>query len=476
MTREKRKQKRKPDEEDVQIIYADVMRFAKMSSEDRKTHFENHPEDRLHTINLPEPEGGFMNISHAASDRFWNLTHRLLKSNKLVRGDFDESMLNQAVREAFARYFLIDEKPIEQRSVDRMLNQAEQTARENHAAVTHYLPCVVVTKREPKEFRLGVVRFIRADKFFEDYGAQINRDLDSQSRENDREELAGPLMPEEERSQIAQMALAWIHEYYKQYDWIAEVAVPPADPKVSRRRAEFVVQASIDLLKTFFNLHWAKRLRLGHDRASPDKTADLIRTAEERFEWRIARSGIAGALVEDGWFEQIRQQYGRYLNAAGQAIETYLSPHQPTELCERWLDALNWYGQAVSEPLPSAQIVKYTAALERLTITKEAPGVTDSVTRRTAILVAADWQESFEAVRKDARDVYEWRSNLMHGSSSPSSKDESIEKEMRAVRYRADDLTRRALFNAIAVYANLLANGKAKSKDLEEWFQKREVD
>ena len=490
MAREKHNQKRTEDEEDVHFIFNEILRFATMSFDDYKTHIENHPEDRLHSINLPEPEGEFRLMSRAASERFCALTYRLLKSKKLEanRGDFDESTLNQSIRDAFAHYFLLEKKQIERKFVDRMLNKAQRAALANHTAVTHYLPCVLVTKREPREFHLGVVRFIQADKFFAEYGAQIKHDLESQSKESrkkakemtDRGKLAGPLTTEAQWSRIDQMTLTWIHKYYEQYDWIAEVAVPPCDPKVSRQRAELVVQASLDLLKVVFGWCRAKGVRLGPDRNSQDKTAHLIRTTEERFEWSIALGSIAAVLVEDGWFEQIKQHYGRYLDAAGQAIETYLSPHQPTELCERWLDALNWCGQAVSEPLPSAQIVKYTAALERLTITKKTTpdadkGVTESVARRVAILAVSDQQESFEAVCKNARTIYAWRSKLMHGRSSPASKDESVENDMRTVRNQADELTRNVLFGAIDLYADLLMSGKSRSENLEEWFHRWEV-
>ncbi len=62
----------------------------------------------------------------------------------------------------------------------------------------------------------------------------------------------------------------------------------------------------------------------------------------------------------------------------------------------------------------------------------------------------------------------------MHGRSSPSSKDEFVENEMRTVQSKADKLTRDALFGALIDYRKLLIGRKTDSKDLEEWFQKHE--
>ena len=62
----------------------------------------------------------------------------------------------------------------------------------------------------------------------------------------------------------------------------------------------------------------------------------------------------------------------------------------------------------------------------------------------------------------------------MHGRSSPSSKDEFVENEMRTVQSKADKLTRDALFSALIDYRKLFIGRKTDSKDLEEWFQKHE--
>jgi hypothetical protein len=69
-------------------------------------------------------------------------------------------------------------------------------------------------------------------------------------------------------------------------------------------------------------------------------------------------------------------------------LDHIIDPQYTTHLKERFLDAMAWYGQAISEKQISVQIVKCVAALERLTVTKKLEkGLTDTVVRRTALLI-----------------------------------------------------------------------------------------
>lgn len=76
---------------------------------------------------------------------------------------------------------------------------------------------------------------------------------------------------------------------------------------------------------------------------------------------------------------------------------------------DRWLDALNWYGKVVSEHGRAAKLVKFVAALERLTVTKETgtADVTEVVTKRTVVLASA-YETKRTNLLEDAREIYRW--------------------------------------------------------------------
>jgi hypothetical protein len=185
------------------------------------------------------------------------------------------------------------------------------------------------------------------------------------------------------------------------------------------------------------------------------------------------RRGTHWALVEDGWFDEMARGAAGYLNAAEQLIEAYLSPEKPFDVATRWLDALSWYGQAVEERVPSAKIVKYVAAVERLTITEETPtdddrGLTDAVTRRAALLAGGADETELEKRRLEAKYLYRWRSKLMHGQRSPISKEQIVTDEHRSMMAKADDLARQVLIGALGEYVHLLMSSGTTDAALEE--------
>lgn len=129
----------------------------------------------------------------------------------------------------------------------------------------------------------------------------------------------------------------------------------------------------------------------------------------------------------------------------------------------------------MSEPVASAKIVKYVAALERLSITEKSGELTDTVTRRAALFAAQGDREVLAKSRADARELYDWRSALMHGRSSPVAKHQLQSHELKSVMYRGEQLLRSALFGALAVYTDLIIDGKATGKHLEQRLRELEL-
>lgn len=114
---------------------------------------------------------------------------------------------------------------------------------------------------------------------------------------------------------------------------------------------------------------------------------------------------------------------------------------------------------------------------ERLTVLEETgkvdeqgtQDVTDVVTRRTALLGCESGDVTEIArVREDARRLYRWRSNLMHGRSSP------LTKELSDVMHLAHRITQQAMFAALAIFVQLDMAGKVTGQDLEDRFVKLE--
>ena len=133
----------------------------------------------------------------------------------------------------------------------------------------------------------------------------------------------------------------------------------------------------------------------------------------------------------------------------GSAIESLTTGDKPDELNQRLLDALHWFGQALLEQNAAAKIVKYTAALERLTMTRklEAGEIEKCIVERVTMLNQDRPDKTGEQIRKEMGKIYQHRSDLMHGSLSPYA------PTVRGAVRSAYEITRWSILNAARLFA-----------------------
>jgi hypothetical protein len=431
--------KPKQDIEDINFILNEIGKFSSMTPEDIGIHIKQPPFDMLYTINLAT--GKHIPIGHEAALRFNKIAKRHCELHNY--NDIDVLALEREIENEFAKTFIEDKRPNEKKFIDRMLNRAVKATQNNHKTNTHYLPCVITRQGQPSEFRIGPVRFLTTDKFFKDFGAKFEKDYTSYG-------ITGRTI------------ITKIYDYYKSFIWVAEVTVPLCDDKISEERALQVVQGALDVLKLCFPHSHSHDLRMGYHHSNSEDTAKITRTSDGMFHPGVGWHGY-GVPTNPMWFNDIMSNNKWYLDCAGNAIESYLKPESKSENLDRWLRALYWYGQAVSDDLPGVQLVKYVAALECLTVTPSdgIEDVTDIVTRRTALLIAQDYKDDvFEKTYANARRLYRWRSDLMHGRISP------IKKDIDSIVSLAHEIVPQMMLIVLNMFWCLEMNGRNSSKDL----------
>lgn len=442
--------KRPTDLDDVMFIIDELNRFSTMGVEDFKAHYEEHPEDIF--CDLPEADGrGFRAMGRLASRRFGDIAKRAIERDPSGHAIGLESLVG-ALKNLFLRTFR--DHPVEQRWVSRMINQAKRAAVQDHRDLTHYFPCVLVRIEDPPEFQLGPVRFLTTNKFIEEFSEKIRADFHA-ARTTPPPSVGTKTVPDLEHEQTL--------AHFKPFLWTAEVKIPACDPDVSRGRAEAAALAALDILRIPFG-PYGKHFRLAFDPAPATRVARLTRSTDGAFHFGFVWDG-EGAHAENGWFENLSKAWDVWLKVAAAAVDGHINPGLVSRHRDRWLDALNWYGQAMVEQRPAAALVKFVAALERLTSSgvEGKEDIAERVARRTGLLCSDDNAKS-QAVMDETREIYRWRSKLMHGSVSPASS--AIWPVLRTT-HRVVPL---ALQGALQIFWTLSAKGEEKSTDLERVY------
>ena len=109
-----------------------------------------------------------------------------------------------------------------------------------------------------------------------------------------------------------------------------------------------MVQGALDVLKLCFPHSHSHDLRMGYHHSSSEDTAKITRTSDGMFHPGVGWHGY-GVPTNPMWFDDIMSNNKWYLDCAGNAIESYYKPESKSENLDRWLRALYWYGQAVSD-------------------------------------------------------------------------------------------------------------------------------
>lgn len=465
-----KKTKTDRDIEDIEFIVDELVRFASMDIKTMIAHLKEHKNDAWFNLPHPRNDGSHLTIGAAAGRRLFDLATRHLRTTADLDNDFEINAFIDSVKNGFVLTFLKNgEKQLCQRTIEKMLAAAVKRAKKSHKALTHYIPCVVVSSDQPEAFRVGPVIFYRMEKFIDEQreAFEISRQRIREDHIRRCQEAIASGRPADTISTpdisegIANRLVTETTEYFQQFKWIAIVSIPQCDIKISRKRAERTIEAALDVLKLFFARLHGQRLRQGHSVGLRYKTANLTAEADGKLNFSYGWQTQDTPTGKD-WTKVLKSPDGAF-RAAASALNACRHPQSSSHLIDRFLDAMAWYGQAVSEPQTSVQVVKYVAALERLVITKKLDkGLTKAVIGRTSLLISDDVIASHGGASKNAQTVYDCRSRLMHGSVSP------FDRGLDDIASLAERITRVALFNSLRLFTDLANKIKnATAKDLE---------
>ncbi|HQP89268.1 MAG TPA: HEPN domain-containing protein [Thermoanaerobaculia bacterium] len=447
--------------EDTAFIVTEVNRFLAMDMRAVMKHTRDHPEDMFAT--LPHPKGGHLYCGRRAFDRFQDIAERALTRDTREKRDFDPDEYLGALRSALGAVFLVGRVPVNESNVSRMLSRAAALASKTLVHVTHHIPCVIFHETEPLRFSVGPVAFASAASFLaekrealEQYEA-VNREAYLVARRKQKPETS-EVEAKREATTFSAKYIDGIRQYYRQHYWVASVEIPPCHSSLSLLRAERTIDGALDVLRLFVPTSFA-HYRRATAPGTPFDTRELMTTQSGTLV-SSGRWGARGGTPGTGWYGVITKHAARQWSLFEAAIASLATGEKIDELAQRLQDALHWFGQGVVEPNSAAAVVKYTAALERLTITGHVDGLEALVVKRTTALRRSLTSKVHSTLVRDLGYLYQLRSDLMHGSKSPY--DADVEKA-RKVGWES---ARQSLLTAAEIFAGLRSAGEANRKAL----------
>ena len=411
-----------------------------------RSHYEQNPEDKLCHIYRPGSRDMLL-CRRSGIEAIQRISLRLV--SEAPNGcDLSPQRIGGIISE---RVFQVAMDGVtDDEELVRILKSYVGVSETEHVEAAYHFPCVLLHcgphhpdlgPPPPEEFSLGPVSFQQIESFLREFNEAAQ---------------AGRKIPQEK-------AVDMFTETGKKYGWVASVKIPHCAPDVSRRRAEEIIEAAINLLKVFIGLRYGRSMRLPHTAPARNRETCVLIDVDDNVEWTWQGRALDGALVAGDPTAAIPNSLRSF---ASNLLTEGLSGNRD-EATNRLVDALKWFGDASFEESGGVQIVKWIAALERLIATERSDnGITHRFCTRVALLASGLDSGHVEKAYRVAQKAYDLRSDVMHGSRSQN--DDHLLTSAGLVH----DLTREAILGALAMHHLLgTMTGGTRIASMERFYK-----
>jgi hypothetical protein len=389
--------------EDVAFIFEECARLFKMVEDGR---FAEMPREDAF-CDLPHPSHNWPNGKMLCS-RAGFVKLEAIARLAIVQAGIQRLIAIEPARKVMAeilvRKFVREKRPIEIKHVDRAMSEMARRVSATTSNVTHFVPCHLMLSQQPSTFQLGPVRFLNRATF-----RQTLADLIRSNRTTDRK--------------MNRRVIFDAVRYFKTFGWVAEVTIIGCDKSVSEATATKAVFAALNCLHVLFGARHSKKMTVGGPGIGYDKRGGFTIDDKGELSYRASYGGPGEVGFNDEWLDLFSDTEAQAaINGLGVALEVAVNPALRRPISERFLDAAQWYGEAVREPSQGAKVVKYVTALERMVMTDEKDDIVGMVSERVAALCLEEPTAKNRAKwLADTKRAYGIRSKLVHGSLSPTS-------------------------------------------------------
>lgn len=257
-------------------------------------------------------------------------------------------------------------------------------------------------------------------------------------------------------------------ERYEQFLW--HIVVPVRGVYTDSLAEQIAIETANLILNMFhmrFSLGHSDRMAVGFDLPT-DSMSAVIRVLDNdkiTFNQRF-KMGLGNVGLPDDFLSLFKGDYQDMCSTIGKVASLMLDVREKYPFNERLVDALYWFGDAVREKNSAVSTVKFITSLERLLTFDEHGSLKERICNR-AIAIIRHWgfkeDSSLPQLKKSLARVYKLRSDILHGSVSPT------DSELGGQMEQIEDITNCVLHGyAHALHEHL--NSKGPESELKKWF------
>lgn len=435
-------------------------------------HFRGNRKDLF--CDIPHPSGhGHLICGATGFERFDNIAADIFEIDCSLVDRFSREEARKAVIESFTARVLKEHRDVNIDLARLIFADAIAKGRASLANSVHFLPCVFFRNGGPDEFGIGPVHFMRTRKFLKTQKEALHESLEkgiaaqaekTKSANSDVSVNEG-LGDAASYSRFSRNIQARAIKTYRQYPWVARVAINGCDKESAEQHAVKTVEAALHLIRLLLGSRLTRKVRRAWSRGDALRTAAIWADEGSGIHISVSSSSM-GPVGTENWHEGLTLDGGYLMTLLGSAIQPLANPKPILHLHQRLLDAIHWFGDAATETESTSQIIKYTSAIECLMFGEYSRGQSTAFAKRLQAIAKVFFLGKNSKTYANAVMVYKARSELLHGDLSPRS------KSAFEVAQMAEDLCHLCITAVAHMAPKVIAvHGNISAKDWEKLLQ-----
>jgi len=390
----------------IEFIFAEISRISPLLGAGGSARLRE--EAFFHTIKASSGNGSFP-IGKQGGLAVEELANEALNRNNLS-GRAHNSEAKTFLKKHLASLMPVDTEPVSPDAADKLLRDAGRAVAKKCTTRTHFFPVHITTDQRPARLDLGVIQ------------------IHSKALLNERLCEVEPMLKKSNGSEADRDAdakhLALIFDYYRSFNWVAEVTIDKCDRQTSRKLGAASVRTAMELLRLIVGRRHAYKFNAAAVQPENSNNYHFAFDADGNTfrEWK--GSSVTELSFNDEMADVLCEPDEAFFMEKARAIlPGAVMPNCDWPLTLRFFDALHWYGESIADKQTAASFVKYMLCIERLLMTDERSDITNTLVERAASLGMPPHlrsAESRENLREKTRRIYDLRSKIVHGAISPN--------------------------------------------------------